>query len=130
MLNMGFVLLLVLLFVGSVGVTFALLVIGYTCLGLSGCLLLFLQATGCLDYHKIHTASMRADGLPGLPGPGEALKLEPVPKRGDNPPARAYPYNNNNNNTWGCTIDGWKPQTAISMTGPNLLLLLLLLLLL
>ena len=75
---------------------------------------------GSLHYYKIHTTNMKANGLPGLPGPGEAIKLMPVPKRGDSPLARAYPYNNN---TWGCTIDGWKPQAAISVTDPDLFLI-------
>ena len=64
---------------------FALLVIG-----LSGCLSLFLQVSGSLDYHKIHTESCKANGLRGLPGPGEAIKLVPVQERGAPPPARAF----------------------------------------
>ena len=74
------------------------------------------QVNGSLDYHKIHTKSVRADGLSGLPGPDDPIKLVPVPMRTDLGPPRAYPYSNS---TWGCTIDGWKPQAAISMTGPD-----------
>ena len=87
----GFALSAVLLFVGSVGVMFCT-VGGWLrhVFVLSGCLILFLQSNSTLYYYKIHNTNEKANWLPSVPSPGDAIKLVPVPKRGDPPPCRAY----------------------------------------